>query len=215
MKDGQNNRRLPLAWIGGVAIAVLAAGGGVAWWAYNNLSTSVTRTPTVTPTPAETPVPQPTQSPVPPTASQQETVNVYWLQLTETSTEVLPTPITVEKSDDKGQILKLAFQHLLSKTPDSASTTAIPQETKLLALAVKDDGVHVDLSQEFTSGGGSASMTGRLAQVVYTATTLNPNASVWIDVEGQPLELLGEGEGLMVEQPMTRNLLNESYQMSP
>jgi len=48
-------------------------------------------------------------------------------------------------------------------------------------------------------------MSSRVAQVLYTATSLQPNAKVWIDIEGKPLEVLG-GEGLLLEQPLTGKL---------
>ena len=77
-------------------------------------------------------------------------------------------------------------------------------------MRVQPDGVYVDLSAEFEQGGGSAVMMGRLGQVVYTATSLEPSSAIWISVAGEPLEVLG-GEGLIVDQPMTRELFDQNF----
>jgi hypothetical protein len=53
------------------------------------------------------------------------------------------------------------------------------------------------------------SMINRVTQVVYTATSLNPNAEVYISVAGQKLDENNPlaGEGLMVSYPTTRQQL--------
>ena len=94
---------------------------------------------------------------------------------------------------------------LAGPTPDDGDrATAIPEGTRLLGVSIDGEGVlTVDLSQEFTSGGGSLSMKLRAAQVVYTATQFPTVTGVLFAVEGQPLTTLG-GEGLIVDRPQTR-----------
>ncbi|MFN7850861.1 MAG: GerMN domain-containing protein, partial [Dolichospermum sp.] len=88
--------------------------------------------------------------------------------------------------------------------------TTIPQGTQLLGLKAENNDIHVNLSANFTTGGGSTSMMGRVGQVVYTATSLNPKAKVYIEVNGKPLEVLG-GEGVELQQPLTRESFQKNY----
>jgi len=81
--------------------------------------------------------------------------------------------------------------------------TTIPVGTELLAVSIEDGLATVDLSDEFTSGGGSASMTGRVAQVVFTLTQFDSVDAVSFEVEGDPLTELG-GEGVLLDAPQTR-----------
>ena len=85
------------------------------------------------------------------------------------------------------QVLTIAVQKLLSAQPRDDLSSTIPKGTKLLSLQVRADGVHVDLSPEFRSGSGSTSMIYRVAQVIYTASSLNPNPKVFISVGGQSI----------------------------
>jgi hypothetical protein len=61
----------------------------------------------------------------------------------------------------------------------------------------------VDLSREFASGGGTLSMTMRIAQVVYTLTQFPSVERVAFQLDGQPVETIG-GEGLIVDPPVRR-----------
>ena len=87
----------------------------------------------------------------------------------------------------------------------------IPPGTGLLELSVADGVATVDLSREFSSGGGSLSMTMRLAQVVFTLTQFPTVDSVRFKLDGEPISVLG-GEGVLLDRPVTRQDYEE---MSP
>lgn len=84
-----------------------------------------------------------------------------------------------------------------------AISTVVPNGTKLLDLTIKDGVATVDLSGEFESGGGSASVLGRLAQVVYTLTQFPTVKSVAFQVDGRPVKAFA-GEGVVLDKPVTR-----------
>ncbi|HEY9637811.1 MAG TPA: GerMN domain-containing protein [Coleofasciculaceae cyanobacterium] len=201
MQDQQQVRRVPLGLVASVAAALLAAGGGAGWLAWNSFMSSPTNQ-----------APTTAQSPKPIQPSTEEKVQVYWLNNVNKKIEVVPSSVTVKNSDKPSEILEGALKTLLTGPSDAAFTTTIPKGTKLRNVSLEVDGVHVDLSKEFTTGGGSASMTGRVAQILYTASSLDPAAKVWIKVEGKPLEVLG-GEGLELDQPLTRQSFEKNFSL--
>ncbi|MDO8363347.1 MAG: GerMN domain-containing protein [Actinomycetota bacterium] len=70
----------------------------------------------------------------------------------------------------------------------------VPAGTRLLGLVVDGNEAVVDLSAEFNSGGGSLSVTGRVAQVVYTVTHFAGIDTVRFSIDGSIVtELTGEG----------------------
>lgn len=79
----------------------------------------------------------------------------------------------------------------------------IPVGTRLLGVTIEDGTATVDLSEEFESGGGSLSMTLRVAQVVYTLTAFPTVENVAFRIDGEPVEAIG-GEGISVSPPVTR-----------
>jgi germination protein M len=81
--------------------------------------------------------------------------------------------------------------------------TQVPEGTELLGLSISDGVATVDLTSEFESGGGSASMSMRLAQVVFTLTQFPTVKGVQFALDGEPIEVLG-GEGIVIDQPLTR-----------
>jgi spore germination protein GerM len=112
--------------------------------------------------------------------------------------------------------VKRSMSSLLASAgkPDGKLTSTIPVGTKLLSTKIMADGIHVDLSKEFTQGFGATSMIGRLGQVVYTATSQNPDAPVWITVEGKKLEVLGD-VGVEIRQPITRQTYDQDFPINP
>ncbi|XGV96276.1 MAG: GerMN domain-containing protein [Leptolyngbya sp. BL-A-14] len=220
MEDQRSRRQLPLGIMAGLSALVLATGSAVAWWGWQSVSHKTTTPSTIEQSqgssetqkaPPIASAPTTTQPPANTTStSQSKTLQVYWLQASGSAIALSPNAATVKTNGSPNAVLAAAIDTLLAGPQNTAVTTTIPRETKLRSLVVKDDGIHIDLSKDFTQGGGSTSMTGRLGQVLYTATSLNPNAKVWLSVEGKPLETLG-GEGLMLDQPLTRESFKRDF----
>ncbi|MEH2347054.1 MAG: GerMN domain-containing protein [Nostoc sp.] len=205
MKDQQGSNRISSGAIAAVSAVVVAVGGGVAWFTSHS-----NNTPTP-PNPSERIV-QPAQPSTRQPVANEKTPNVYWLTPKDKNVALVPQPVKVA-SIRANQPLEAAFQSLLAGPPAEATgSTTIPKGTKLLGLKSENNEVHVNLSEDFTSGGGSTSMMGRVGQVVYTATSLNPKAKVYIDVNGKPLDVLG-GEGVELQQPLTRESFDKNYQL--
>ncbi len=136
---------------------------------------------------------------------------VYWLKDEGDRLALAPVEVTPSAETPTGQLESL-FTQLLTETPEDDLSSTIPPGTELLSLIIQGDGIVVNLSEEFQFGGGSASMIGRVAQVLYTATSLDPTAGVWFQIEGEPLEVLG-GEGLEIAQPMTRDSFTTDFDL--
>jgi spore germination protein GerM len=221
-------RQIPLGIVAGLATLVLASGGSVAWFTWRALNPTppvaefpsidletdpllTVPDPTVPTQTAEQPV---VQDPATQPAPVELTGQVYWLKDDGTSFELVAQSVSVAADASPSDRVAAVFGNLLSKPgdPSQEAFTTIPEQTQLLSASVEADGVHVDLSGDFETGGGSAAMIGRLGQVIYTATAFDPAAPVWLSVEGKPLTLLG-GEGLEVSQPMTRSNFDEGFQL--
>ena len=86
--------------------------------------------------------------------------------------------------------------------------TAIPDGTTVLDVSVEDGVATVDLSSTFDDGGGSASMQGRVAQVVATLTQFPTVERVAFRLDGEPVETIG-GEGVVVDPPIGRTAIEE------
>lgn len=200
----EHPRRFPVGIVIGLSTLVVATGSATAFFTWQNAQKSQ-------PVPVAVEPPQVNAPQSAPPVSQnsiqapktEKTAQVYWLKDSATEPSVVSVPVKAKSGDREEAVLTAAMNTLLSEPPKD-TTSEIPKGTTLRSLKVKSDAVYVDLSKAFVSGGGSFSMTGRLGQVLYTATSVNPSAKVYLSVEGEPLTVLG-GEGLIVDQPLTRS----------
>jgi germination protein M len=82
-------------------------------------------------------------------------------------------------------------------------TTLVPAGTELLGIEITGGLATVDLSGAFAAGGGSFSMRGRLAQVVYTLTQFSTVDRVNFRLDGKPVTVFSS-EGIILDKPVTR-----------
>jgi hypothetical protein len=109
-------------------------------------------------------------------------------------------------------VARAALEELLagpsSEEESNGLVTEIPEGTTLEDVAVADGVATVDLSGEFDDGGGSASMLGRVAQVVATLTQFPTIQRVAFRLDGEPVQTIG-GEGVVVDPPIGRKAIEE------
>ena len=91
---------------------------------------------------------------------------------------------------------------------DRVITTAVPSRSRLLGLTIQDGIATVDLSSDFESGGGSASVLIRLGQVVFTLTQFPTVQGVVFHIEGRPATVFSS-EGIVLDRPVGRGSFND------
>ena len=100
-----------------------------------------------------------------------------------------------------------AIESLLEGPTDTEAIagvgTQVPVGTELLGLDIAGGLATVDLSSDFGSGGGSLSVTMRVAQVVYTLTQFPTVNRVAFHIDGRPVDAIS-GDGIVVDPPRTR-----------
>lgn len=130
------------------------------------------------------------------------TVRLYWVEAGENA-------LGVERTLPYTQAVATAAMNALlaGPTPEEQTTwpaisTAIPAGTTLNGVSVADGIAKVDLSSQFESGGGTFSVTARLAQVVYTLEQFPTVDAVEFYINGTKVEMFS-GEGLILDGPQT------------
>jgi hypothetical protein len=139
------------------------------------------------------------------TTPAQSSVAVYFLR----DGKVSPVRRTISATP---AVARAAMGALLAgpteKEAADGLASAIPPGTNLRDIAVADGVATVDLDGRFDDGGGSASMLGRVAQVVATLTRFPTIERVAFRIDGEPAEAIG-GEGVMVDPPIGRTAIED------
>jgi len=141
-----------------------------------------------------------------PALTKDNSVAIYFVESYDNEFSLTPVKRKIHKGEDR---LKIALNELL-KGPDKNEKnlgyfTEIPEETKIIEIKEAPERVIINLSQEFEQGGGSASMTLRLKQLVNTVLDSVEEKPVYLELNGKQVKHIG-GEGVMVPQPLTKNL---------
>lgn len=192
------------------ALVVGSCGGPAA----TNTTTPATQAPTTTTaTSAPTTAPEesvPTTTPTTTTPSAEEVMAVvaYFL-IADSEGGPYLVPVHQEVEGSEGPIGAAIASLLAGPTPEQTEgspslSSEVPDGTELLGVDLDDGTVTVDLSSEFEQGGGTASMTARLAQLVFTATRLPEVESLRLHMDGEPVEVFSS-EGLILEGTQTRD----------
>ncbi|HEY3069600.1 MAG TPA: Gmad2 immunoglobulin-like domain-containing protein [Gaiellaceae bacterium] len=105
-----------------------------------------------------------------------------------------------------------AVESLLEGPSDSERSAGVesqvPGGTQFLGLTVDKGIATVDLTSEYQAGGGTASMTMRLAQVVCTLDQFQTVKGVLFELDGHRIDVLG-GEGIVVDHPLRCSNYND------
>jgi hypothetical protein len=145
----------------------------------------------------------PTTPPATETDGATSSVAVYLLR----DGKVSPVRRTIESTP---AVARAALTQLLAgptagERADGLSS-AIPTGTTLRDVSLADGVATVDLDGAFDDGGGSASMLGRVAQVVATLTRFPTIERVAFRIDGKPVDAIG-GEGVVVDPPVGRRAI--------
>lgn len=138
-------------------------------------------------------------------------VNVFFIGQNENHEEVYKAAKREYNSDIDGSKLKFAINALINgpKSTERAKGvyTEIPSGTNVIYVKEFPDKAIVNLSGEFSVGGGTDSLYKRLYQLIKTVRH-NSQVPVYLYIDGQRADVIG-GEGIMLSQPLSDRSLDE------
>jgi hypothetical protein len=189
------------------AAAACAGPGAVSLGPAPNPAGTSTPTPSASPTLPLEPSHSPSSGPASPSQATPARLYTYQLWFTRGG-RLFETKRTEAFTQSIGT---LALTRLLggpsSAERNASVSTDIPSGTRLLGLTIGNGTATVDLSSSFESSTSSATMSLRLAEVVYTTTQFSTVHDVRFSIDGRGRTTVG---GVPVQQPQTRAMF-ESF----
>ncbi|MBN2847519.1 MAG: GerMN domain-containing protein [Coriobacteriia bacterium] len=136
----------------------------------------------------------------PATTPETVTLRLYWVSAGENALGIERT-VPYTKAVATAALRELiAGPTAAEKTTWPAISSAIPEGTELLGVTVANGVAKVDFSSEYASGGGTFSVTARIAQVVYTLSEFPTVDAVEFYINGTRVEVFSS-EGLILDGP--------------
>lgn len=109
-----------------------------------------------------------------------------------------------------GSKIKFAIDSLImGPKPDEKIRgvySEIPFGTRVISITERTEGIIINLSSDFETGGGTDSIYKRIYQLIKTVKR-NTESPVYLYIEGRKADFIG-GEGIMLNQPLNENSLD-------
>lgn len=144
------------------------------------------------------------------TQSEKVYVNVFFIGQDENNYEVYKAVKREYDAAVDGSKIKFAIDSLImGPKPDEKIRgvySEIPFGTRVISITERSEGIIINLSYEFETGGGTDSIYKRIYQLIKTAKR-NTEKPVYLYIEGHKADVIG-GEGIMLNQPLNENSLD-------
>lgn len=138
----------------------------------------------------------------------QDSVYIYWSkEAGDHTTTDAAIRIAPQEADTPDERLVFALEELLTgpkpEEKQNGFFSEIPPGTRFLGAKFDSRSTTINLSGEFTQGGGSTSMQMRLEELKKTLLSVSYPKPIYLEVNGKVLTSLGT-EGVQVDEPITR-----------
>ena len=137
-------------------------------------------------------------------------VNVFFIGQDDNNYEVYKAVKREYDPKVDGSKIKFAIDSLImGPKPDEKARgvySEIPFGTRVISITERSEGIIINLSYEFETGGGTDSIYKRIYQLIKTAKR-NTDRPVYLYIEGHKADVIG-GEGIMLNQPLNENSLD-------